>query len=193
MTMARVAHSASLIGLVSAAAALAISAVNCSSGGVAADGGGDVARAGSGGISGSGGRGGQAGSPNDSGAGGIVDGGGPGGADGGGFAAVLTIFTDHCVLCHDATKLGTPAYPQLSLTAADAYDALVNRPADETCGGTRVVPNDPAASYLIQKLTQDNPCQGVRMPRPFEVLPVAPLPADQIAVISNWIAGGAPR
>jgi hypothetical protein len=79
------------------------------------------------------------------------------------------------------------------LTAADAYGALVNHPADETCGGTRVVPGDPATSYLVQKLTQATPCDGLRMPRPFEIGPGIPLTADQISTITAWIAAGAPR
>ena len=96
------------------------------------------------------------------------------------------------MLCHDAAKLGLPAYPQLSLTTAAAHAALVGHPADEARGGTRVVAGNPQASYLVQKLTQTGPCSGVRMPAPFERLPSQPLPADQIAVITAWIAAGAP-
>jgi hypothetical protein len=106
---------------------------------------------------------------------------------------VLAIFADRCVSCHDATLVGLPSYPQLSLTAGDAYGALVNHPADETCGGTRVVPGDPAASYLVQKITQTTPCSGLRMPRPFEIGPGVPLTAAQIATITQWITAGAPR
>jgi hypothetical protein len=97
------------------------------------------------------------------------------------------------VTCHDAAKSGLPSYPQLSLTPSDAYDALVGHPADETCGGTRVVAGDSAASYLIQKLTQTMPCDGAQMPAKFELLPAMPLTAAQIQVISSWIAGGALR
>ncbi|MES1164958.1 MAG: hypothetical protein ABUR63_04320, partial [Verrucomicrobiota bacterium] len=141
-----------------------------------------------------GGGGGHGGGAGRGGSGGAGAGGASGGQGGGGdFSAVLAIFADHCVTCHDATKVGLPTYPQLSLTAADAHDALVGHPADETCGGIRVVAGDPASSYLIKKLTEATPCSGVRMPRPFEILPVAPLSADQIATISRWISAGAPR
>jgi hypothetical protein len=110
---------------------------------------------------------------------------------GGGFAAVLAIFAGRCVICHDPTKQGLPTYPQLPLTAADAYAALVGHPADEACGGTRVVAGDPQASYLLQKLTHDTPCEGLRMPRSFEGPIAPPLPPDQIATITAWIAAGA--
>lgn len=133
---------------------------------------------------------GDAGMPQDAGdAGGPADA-SPGGGD---FAAVQAIFTSRCIICHDKTKPRVPAYPALSLTEGDAYNALVNHPADEVCGGKRVVPGDPSSSYLIQKLTQTMPCSGSRMPRPFEVGPMMPLSADQIATITRWISSGAPQ
>jgi hypothetical protein len=114
-------------------------------------------------------------------------------AGSGDFADVLAIFAQRCTTCHDATRTGgLPTYPALSLTAADAYAALVGQPADETCGGTLVVPGDPGSSYLVKKLTQDPPCDGMHMPRPFEVIMAPPLTAAQLATIANWIAAGAP-
>jgi cytochrome c5 len=107
------------------------------------------------------------------------------------FADVLAIFAERCTICHDANKMGLPTYPQLSLTAADAYGALVGQAADETCGGTLVVPGGPASSYLMKKLTQDAPCDGMRMPRPYEIIGAPPLTAAQLATISGWIAAGA--
>ncbi|HEY7373063.1 MAG TPA: hypothetical protein VIF57_12940 [Polyangia bacterium] len=119
--------------------------------------------------------------------------GGGAGAGGGGFAAVLDVFAARCTICHDGTKQAVmPLYPQLSLTAGDAYAALVGKPADETCGGTRVVPGDPVASYLMQKLTQDPPCDGLHMPRPFEIIAPPPLTTAELAAISGWISAGAP-
>jgi hypothetical protein len=106
---------------------------------------------------------------------------------------VLAIFASYCTNCHDASLGGLPTYPSLSLTAADAYGALVNKPADETCGGTRVVPGNPNASYLVQKLTQATPCDGQQMPRPFEIGPVHPLSSADIATITGWISAGAPH
>lgn len=126
------------------------------------------------------------------GTGGAGAGGSGAGGGSGSFAAVLAIFQDRCVGCHDAAKKGLPAYPSLSLTPADAHDALVGHPADETCGGVRVVAGDPANSYLIHKVSESSPCDGAQMPARFEVLPAPPLTSDQIATLTSWIAAGAP-
>ena len=119
--------------------------------------------------------------------------GGSGGASGGqsSMADVQAIFDSRCVLCHDKSKQGLPTFPQLSLVASDAHAALVNKGATETCGGILVVPGNPDRSYLIHKLTQATPCDGLQMPRPFEIIKSPPLSADQVAVIRSWISGGA--
>ena len=119
--------------------------------------------------------------------------GGSGGASGGqsSMADVQAIFDSRCVLCHDKAKHGLPTFPQLSLVASDAHAALVNKAATETCGGILVVPGNPDRSYLIHKLTQATPCDGLQMPRPFEIIKSPPLSADQVAVIRSWISSGA--
>ncbi|HSU40992.1 MAG TPA: hypothetical protein VLJ38_15550, partial [Polyangiaceae bacterium] len=137
------------------------------------------------GGAGAGARGGAGGSPN----GGANHGGAPGAT----LAAVQAIFDDRCVNCHDASKGGLPTYPMLPLTAGASHAALVNVAADETCGGVRVVPGNPDASYLVKKLEQTMPCDGQHMPRPFEVGTAPPLTADELATIRAWIAAGAPN
>lgn len=107
------------------------------------------------------------------------------------YAAVQAIFDAHCVSCHDATKLGLPSYPSLSLVAADSYAALVGKPADQTCGGTRVVAGAPDASYLMAKLGASDPCSGEHMPRPFEIGPRLDLSGDEMETVRGWIAAGA--
>jgi mono/diheme cytochrome c family protein len=111
----------------------------------------------------------------------------------GAFADVQAIFDGRCVICHDAQKLGLPSDPALPLTAGAAYDALVNRPALETCGGTLVVPGQPEQSYLFRKVVDTTPCFGLRMPHPFESLIMVPLTAAQLATIRTWIERGALR
>ena len=108
------------------------------------------------------------------------------------FAAVQAIFDARCIVCHDAQRQGLPTYPMLPLTAGASYAALVGHPADETCGGTRVVPGDSARSYLIHKLSDAPPCEGLRMPRGFEVLTPPPLDEPTMAIIRRWIDAGAP-
>jgi hypothetical protein len=107
------------------------------------------------------------------------------------FSLVSSILEAHCTLCHDASKRGLPTFPELPLTRDAAYAALVGRSATEACGGKLVTPGHPESSYLYLKLTQPTPCDGMRMPRPFEVLPVGPLPESDLALIRAWIAGGA--
>jgi cytochrome c5 len=107
------------------------------------------------------------------------------------FLEVTAIFEQRCVTCHRADALGLPGYAKLPLTTDVAYSKLVGQPANETCGGTLVVPGKSAQSYLYQKITQQTPCEGSRMPIGFEVMPSVPLTAEQLASIQAWIDGGA--
>jgi hypothetical protein len=188
---------------------------NAAIGGGCGEGGGNsggVGDHGTGGLGGGGGTAGAGGNPHGnggSGAGGFGTGGrggggsGTGGSGAGGtgthdagavpYSAVQAIFDAHCTTCHDATKTGLPANPTLPLTADVSYATLVGIPAMETCGGTRVVPGDSADSYLYHKVADVTPCSGSRMPRPFEVGPILPLSAADIATIKDWIDEGAPR
>ena len=101
------------------------------------------------------------------------------------FETVLTIFAQNCVICHSVGN-------DVDLRPAQAWANLVNQPAPptEACGGTLVVPGDPQASYLYQKLTNPHPCYGSQMPRT-DLFP-DPLPSCVIALIEGWIAEGAP-
>ncbi|HET7543259.1 MAG TPA: hypothetical protein VFK05_25470 [Polyangiaceae bacterium] len=151
-----------------------------------------IAGGGSGGVAGSSsGGGGSAGIAGSSAGAGV-----PGGATGSAGAgptmrATQAIFDQHCTNCHYASEGHPPTYPGLPLTSDAAHAALVSQPADETCGGTRVVPFDSAHSYLFRKLADDTPCSGERMPRSFEVGPASPLSAAELETIRVWIDGGA--
>jgi hypothetical protein len=90
-----------------------------------------------------------------------------------------------CTSCHNAA--GASFAGELNLTGATAYNALVNVPSTGKPGAVRVVPGNPDASYLIQKLEGASGIVGDRMPRtggPF-------LTAGQIAIIRRWIELGA--
>jgi hypothetical protein len=117
-----------------------------------------------------------------------------GGTDSGGAASMADVqafFDDRCVICHDKSKQGLPTFPQLSLVAGDARAALVGKAATEKCGGILAVPGDPDHSYLMKKLTQAAPCEGMQMPRPFEVIKPPPLTAGELATLRSWIGAGA--
>jgi hypothetical protein len=71
-----------------------------------------------------------------------------------------------------------------------AYQNLIGVTATGMgCGtATRVVPGDPDASLLYQKVAMTEPPCGKRMPT-F----ASPLPAEEIEMIRAWIAAGAPE
>jgi hypothetical protein len=102
------------------------------------------------------------------------------------FALIQQIFDDNCTTCHIAGDI-------VDLSQGHSYADLVGQPsvAPETCGGTLVVPGQPDASYLYQKLTNDTPCYGSRMPR--TEFGASPLPDCVTNVVRAWIAAGAPN
>jgi hypothetical protein len=92
-----------------------------------------------------------------------------------------------CINCHNAA--GAPFAAGLNLTEAVAYNMLVGVGATTKAGAVRVIPGDPDASYLVQKLEGARGIVGERMPRttgPF-------LTAGQMLVIRRWIRDGAPN
>jgi hypothetical protein len=101
------------------------------------------------------------------------------------YDQVQQIFTDNCVTCHDVAGM-------LDLTAGSSRNNLVNQPAPapDSCGGILVAPGDPTGSYLYQKLSSATPCYGAQMP--LGEFFSNPLPACVIAMVSRWIAEGAP-
>ena len=92
-----------------------------------------------------------------------------------------------CITCHNTTNVAISG--GLNLTGAGAYNALVNAASVGKAGAIRVIPGDPAGSYLIQKLEGASGIVGERMPQdgpPF-------LTVGQIAIIRQWIQDGAPN
>jgi hypothetical protein len=94
------------------------------------------------------------------------------------------VFAPTCALsasCHggDAPKEG------LDLSAA-IWAHIVNRPASQVPEQMLVVPGDPDASYLYQKVTQPVPAKGVRMPNASP-----PLEARALSALREWIRLGA--
>jgi hypothetical protein len=75
----------------------------------------------------------------------------------------------------------------LSLLANVSYDELLGSTAQQCSDSRRlVVPGDPAESYLMSKLTGVSMCSGTLMPKADSALS-----AEELAVISSWICGGA--
>ncbi len=94
------------------------------------------------------------------------------------------IFARNCTFssCHGG---GTPQM-EMSL-AAPTHATLSGVASTEVPTMMRVAPGDPAASYLLQKISSDTPLEGVRMP------PNQPLPPYKIEAVRAWIAAGAPN
>jgi mono/diheme cytochrome c family protein len=93
-----------------------------------------------------------------------------------------TIFTTHCVSCHS----GLFAPHRLRLDVRNSYRSLVGMQSAEVPAFQRVKPGDPDASYLVQKI-EGHASEGVRMPASGP-----PLSGQDIELIRQWIAGGAP-
>lgn len=95
------------------------------------------------------------------------------------------VFTPRCATsgCHR----GVAAEEGLRLEDAQtSYDNLVDVQSRQVPALRRVEPGSPDTSYLIDKL-EGTQTSGDRMPQG-----QAPLSADTIAVIRQWIADGAP-
>lgn len=93
------------------------------------------------------------------------------------------------VTCHG----GGGKAGELALDAGTAHAALVGVPAfhagAKANGKVRVVPGDPDASYLVQRLEAPHDGEGVLMPQGAQE-PLDPL--CRIRAVREWIAAGAP-
>ena len=98
------------------------------------------------------------------------------------------VFNKSCALvsCHNSTA----AQGGLKLTQGDSFGEIVNIAAENSAaaadGKLRVVPGDPGASFLIQKLEGPGAGEGDLMPQSS-----SGLDSEIIAVIRQWIADGA--
>ena len=91
-----------------------------------------------------------------------------------------------CTGCHTDAGGRTPS-SGLNLRSGVAYANLVGVASRGKAGTTRVIPGDPANSYLIHKLEGRADIVGLRMPRgngPF-------ITQGQTLVIKRWIELGA--
>jgi hypothetical protein len=98
--------------------------------------------------------------------------------------SVQEVFHLHCVKCHGGTD---PLAGQDLESSRDSWLALVNVRSNEDTTFFRVAPFDTLDSWLVMKLKNDPRIQGSQMP-----LGDPPLPHEKIAVITGWIAQGAP-
>jgi len=86
--------------------------------------------------------------------------------------------------CH----VGSAPKENLDLSTGKTYSNTVNVAANECSSRKRVIPGDPANSYVMQKLLGVNLCSGSQMPKAG-----SSLPSSDLQAISNWICEGAPN
>lgn len=111
---------------------------------------------------------------------------------------ILPVLGHYCASekgCHGGDP--TPSV-RLDLRPGAAYAELVNHPAEARKGALRVKPGDPAASFLIDKLTGAiDVREGKAMPiDPDTGVPIepSPLPPDFVSgPLTAWIRAGARR
>jgi uncharacterized protein (TIGR03118 family) len=111
-------------------------------------------------------------------------------AAGGGAVTLTTLYTNYfgpiCSHCHTGVGSSLPGVQNFSSKSA-TYTATVNVASIEEPSLKRIKPNDPANSYLIQKL-QGTQASGARMPfgGPY-------LTTTQINDFISWVNSGAPN
>ncbi len=120
-------------------------------------------------------------------------GGGAAGTGASGGAATLTmvaekIYSTQCAVCHGMAA-GESRNGNLGgiLNKQQFYDAVVGKASTSAAcmgKGMYIVPGNPAESLLLKKLMPSPPC-GAQMP------PGSELPAEDIALLTSWIMGGA--
>ena len=123
-----------------------------------------------------------------------LEGGGGGGGGGGGptFSPTFTAIYNEIIVgkgCNTTSCHGSNQGNLLMTSQSGAYANLVGVAASGSlCGAsglTRVVPRDPAASLLLDKVASTTPACGSEMP------PGAPLSAQEVEQIRTWIERGA--
>jgi len=101
---------------------------------------------------------------------------------------IQPIFNNNCVICHQGQ---VAAQASLTLEPKLSYSNLVGMPSTESATELRVKPGSPDQSYIIAKL-QGTQVQaggsGARMP-----YGAPSISLDQINLIQQWIAEGAPN
>lgn len=103
---------------------------------------------------------------------------------------IQPIFNQFCIECH-VTGGFALGFVTLRLTDGDSYGLLVSQTSSQDASSTLVVAGDSASSLLFQKVSQDSPPVGVRMPFSPFYSPRAPLSSQDLGLIRDWIDQGA--
>ena len=99
------------------------------------------------------------------------------------------IFTPICSGCHTGIGTGLPGVQ--NLTAGHTFANIVNVPSIEQPTLDRIKPNDPANSYLIQKIEGAATITGSRMPLGCGAVSNPCLDQANIDLVKTWVSQGA--
>jgi len=99
------------------------------------------------------------------------------------------IFTPICSTCH--TGVGTNLPGVQNLTAGNTFASIVNVASIEQPSLLRIKPNDPANSYLVQKILGAAGITGSRMPLGCGSTADPCLDAATISLVQTWVSQGA--
>jgi hypothetical protein len=106
---------------------------------------------------------------------------------------IQPIWDEHCTMaCHEPDG----EWGFLLDMSGNAYDAIVGVPAPQFMSLNHVEPGDLDASYLWHKINNTQASvggSGLPMPKARAGMSATVLTADQLAMIEEWIAGGAPE
>lgn len=97
---------------------------------------------------------------------------------------IQPIWEIRCANCH-VNHSGSPS-AQLDLDDDVSWLGLYRMPSGLAADRLLVRPGDPVASFLLEKLSCDQPQAGSRMPRGRN-----PIPLAEQALVRDWIAQGA--
>jgi len=104
------------------------------------------------------------------------------------FAAdIAPVFQSRCAGCHQPDGFASQSGIDVDLRTEAPFEGLF-ADAMSAAGRKLIVPGDPDASFLFEKVSQTDPSAGERMP-----LFGAPLSDEQIELLRDWIAAGAPQ
>ena len=108
-------------------------------------------------------------------------------ADAPAWTDVFPLLESHCGGCHESDYFG---HFVVVGDAAATHALLLEAPPIQGAGLRYVVPRDLTASLLVEKIG-DDPTLGEPMP-PEGSRDVTPLTTEEVALIEDWVRGGAP-
>ncbi len=100
--------------------------------------------------------------------------------------AVQEILNEHCLPCHSSDHNNGNPVAGLDLGEGNMPGSTIAVRSHQLADTFLINPGHPDASYLVEKIVEDSPSRGGRMPQD-----MPPLSDEEIETIRDWILGGA--